>query len=128
MQIKVKLNKKAARDILTTAVQSGSAYWAKDYGNLREERDAEHYTACFRIGNPLKGAECDEPPRHRSVKVSDIGRAVQRLIDTQGRPEGVHPTFVSSLLAACDKDGCGADAIECDAVLQMAVFERVVYG
>lgn len=129
MKLKIELSDAAALDILTTAVQQGCAYWANDYKGLAEQRTDKGITTRFDIGDPRPGTDAEgEPPLHRTITAASIKRAMQRLIDTQGRAEGVHPSYVSSILAACDKDGCGADAIECDAVLQLAVFERVIYG
>jgi len=130
MKLKIELTDKAARDILTTAVQQGCAYWANDYKRLNEKRDREGYTIRFSIGDPIKSSQAEgTPPLHRTVTVKTIQRAVQRMIDTQGTPKGVHPSYVYELLKCyCGDVDSNADAMTCDAVLQLAVFEQVVYG
>lgn len=130
MKLKIELTEKAARDILTTAVQQGCAYWANDYKGLNEKRDREGYTTRFTIGAPIKGSEAEgTPPLHKTITAKTIQRAVQRMIDTAGTPKGVHASYVYELLKLyCADVDSNADAMTCDAVLQLAVFEEVIYG
>ena len=120
--------------IMTNAIEGISAYWANDYTKLRTVYDKEPDVMKslgileFHIGNPKRGAECDQPVVKHVVKCEDIRIAMQWLIDNQGKPDACHPSYVADIIKNCDEFGCGSDAYTCDIVLQVAVFGKVIYG
>jgi hypothetical protein len=114
--------------ILTNAIEGGSAYWANDYTKLHVDRDKELNVTEFRIGNPRRGAECNEPVINHIVTLADIRKAFQWLVDNQGKDGACHPSYVADIIKNCDEFGCGSDAYTCDIVVQVAVFGKVIYG
>lgn len=128
-KITMDISEQCLKDILTIAVQNGgSAYWANEYNGLSEERDDAGNTTELKIGAPASDTDCNEPVKHHKITIASMARALQRLVNKMGQPDGAHRTHVMTLLGECEPEGCGADALACDLVLQMAVFEKIIYG
>lgn len=129
VNITLTISDQVVKDIFTTAVNSGgSAYWANDYQDLYEANDDQGCTTEFRIGAPHEDAECNEPVVNGVITLADMLKALQTLIDNRGKRGFVNERMVASLIKSMDDDGCGCDAFEADAVLQVAVFGSVIYG
>lgn len=126
------LSDEACKDILTTAVQGGgSAYWANEYDGLTEENDDAGYVTVFGIGEPDEDTDCNEPVVNHRVTYEDMRPALQWLIDNTHKPSGsgaIHKTMLASLVSSIEPLGCGCDGYEADAVLQVAIFGKVIYG
>ncbi len=117
MRITVEIPDQTLRDILTTAVEQGCAYWANDYNNGRGNRvtrDASGDVETFTLGHSDDGAACGKVIK-RSVTPNDLGRALSK--------HGAR--FPHILQAAISGD---VDALQADAVLQLAVFGDIVFG
>lgn len=119
MRINIEVADDILRDILTTAVEQGCAYWANDFnggsGNDITRDDAGNVTS-LTIGEPLEDSD--------AVGVVVIQRTVQAV--SLGRALSSHGAkFPHLVQAAISGD---YDALIADAILQLAVFGDVVFG
>lgn len=110
---------KVAGDVLTTAIESGSDYWGSW---AKVERDDDLNVTFAIILNE------DEKEVGR-VGRSDVIRAMKRIL--AGECTVSNATSVGNCalaLSIAKSDEAHFDALESDAVLQVAVFGEVVYG
>lgn len=132
--VKLVLPEQACMDILCTCAESGySNYWLKDYPHewrrIRFEGKSYSDYAGLKIGPAKKGSEAEgTDPVRRRINSEDIAKAIARMIELTGKPDGCHGSHVGALLGAIDSDGCSADGPTSDIVLQLAVFGKVIYG
>jgi hypothetical protein len=131
--VKLIIPEQACMDILCTAAESGSNYWLGDYPHewRRIQFEGKSYSdyAGLKIGNARKGSEAEgTDPMRKRINSEDIAKAITRMVELAGKPDGCHQRYVGDLLASIDDDGCSADADTCDIVLQLAVFGKVIYG
>lgn len=107
------------RDILTTAVEQGCAYWANDFNGGEGNgivRDTEGYVTSLTIGQPLDGSDAEGVEvAQRTVQAVSLGRA----LSTHG---GKFPHLIAAAVSG------DFDAPTADAILQLAVFGDVVFG
>lgn len=123
MDVNLKISEETLAFLFTDAIQGpGSAYWANEYADLNEDRDEKGNTTFFSIGQPLPGAECNEPPVHTEIRLPEIKAAVAWLLQHAGEDGACHPTYIRCLL------NDDYDAVTTDVVLQVAVFGKVIYG
>ncbi len=102
-------------DLLCTAVEGGSNYWAK-FRHSRRTADLDY----LQVDVAEHEASGDGPPMERVVTAEDLLVGLQRLATSTMETANQH------LLDAISEDG--GDATTADVVLQMTVFGEVVYG
>jgi hypothetical protein len=118
------LTEQTARDIIGEA---SSNYWLDDYGP-KWDRAACRLTLKKRVGD----GQSTEPAKTLTVTHVNIARALSlalagranRLPDDNCRSVGAE--IIKGI--AGPGDGCGADGIAKDALLQIAIFGAVVYS
>jgi hypothetical protein len=113
----IELTEQEARDILTTAVESGLygiAYWATEHPGFDFWRDAEtlDITRIKIVADNDKGET-----KTYDITTEKIKEAVAQIAQENGMPE-----LVASILEE-DVDSEGADII-----VQVACFGQVIYG
>jgi hypothetical protein len=108
----------ALRDLLCTAVEGGSNYWAR-FESAERTPDLD-YLSVVLTADPGDGTR-----KRYTVRAEDLVRGLEAL-GTQPAP---FPTAASHLADAIgDPDNSTGDATTADVVLQMTVFGDVVYG
>lgn len=100
-------------DLLVTAAEGGSNYWASF---SRAPGEAHDYTAVTLTEHDAHG---DAPPLVRRVDAADLLAGLQALTVAK------FPSAAQHLRDALAEDG---DAITADVVLQLAVFGDLIYG
>lgn len=127
-------------DLLTGAVEGSIGYWSQVseyhwYSPTLEGGSAEHpegqansYVTVHEDGADNDG---DDGNVVRTIGVDDIARALGEIRKTPHRegPEWLHEDYVKAILAADrTNDTSELDAISFDAIVQIALFGKVVYG
>jgi hypothetical protein len=128
------------RDILCTAIEGGSVYWLTDYDGIDSQSEPsadgkyQEYVG-LKIGDPTPGSEAvGTPPVRRVINCEAIAQAIGHLIQRAGQKGACHERYVGELIGSIERGddgsrvGCSADNTTADLVLQMAVFNEVIYG
>lgn len=112
---KVPITRQALRDLLCTAVEGGSNYWAMF-------EDAERTESLDYLGVVVVEHEAHSkgvPALRRRITAEDLAQGLERLA------AATFPAAKQHLADALSENG---DATTADVVLQMAVFGDVIYG
>jgi hypothetical protein len=119
MKVKITLNSQEMKEILTTAIEQGSAYWMQDYV-VKYNRDAEGYVESFHIKERENSDEKELSKRGiEIVSVSSLSKAIKSLVTLDG-----YVQVKSDIL----KNRSGCDSISADVLVQLEIFDEVVYG
>lgn len=126
-------------DVVTTAVEGGIGYWSQveDYRWYSPDLDggtAEHpdgqpnaYVTIHEVGD-----DPDDPDNVvKTIGVDDIARAIKFIKKNADRPgpEWMHKSIIANILLADRLNDAGElDAGDCDCIVQVAMFEKVIYG
>ena len=102
------------RDLLVTAAEGGSNYWARI--SVPPDQTGADYTA-IRVRE--HSAHSDKPPVNRIVRAEDLIEGLRKLTTA---------TFPAASKHLTDAITENSDATTADVVLQMAVFGDVIYG
>ncbi|AEY69512.1 hypothetical protein AH2_0001 [Burkholderia phage vB_BceS_AH2] len=121
------------RDVLCTAIEGGSNYWARFVG--LEHHDGEHGPEWERVRVKEYGDD-DKAQSVREVGLAELAEGVRRVIagDMTDKAEhaNVHAAYRAALFAALIAEPGGnagdVDANLADIVLQAAALGRIVYG
>lgn len=119
--IKLSIPPQTLRDLLCTAVEGGSNYWAS-FKSLECTEDGDY----IRVRVLERASHTDGPRRIVEVTAEDLAIGIERLgaaAADKGNTEGF-PTAGKHFADALDDH----DAMTADVVLQMTVFGEVVYG
>lgn len=104
-------------NILTTAVEGGTTYWAYI---LKVERDADHNVQWA----DFIDAETDE--FQGRVTLSSVANGIERLLRPDFKVSGNIVKAVER--AVCEDDAGEIDAEAADCIIQAALFDEIVYG
>lgn len=115
INVRIDVSEQLLKDLLVTAVEGGSGYWA-DFLNVK--RDTELNIIKCLVVEQERSTE-DEPPRRVDVTPELLALGLERLAQAN------FPSALTHLKNAIDETG---DAETADVVLQMTVFGSVVYG
>jgi hypothetical protein len=103
------------RDLLVTAAEGGSNYWARI--SVPPDQTGEEYTA-IRVREHSAHSD-DKPAYNAIVKAEDLAKGLAALATA---------TFPAASKHLTDAITENHDAITADVVLQMAIFGDVIYG
>lgn len=120
-------NDKLMTDLLNTALD-GTFY---DWGSLRIENVGEDgITKCQIRPNPhISGMvfeDGDQRNEWQELDIKAIGRAVQRILTDETLCS--HPIRAMLSLGVAENDACHFDAEVADVVLQIALFDEIVFS
>ena len=125
VQVTLQIGEQFLRDILTTAIESGYdgiGYWA----GVRQIERADDLSV-----TALRGVFDVEEPRERfaDIDVHTVLRGIGKLFDPTVKL-GIARRLQAELLAELNQGagGCGLGADDCDVLIQLGLFGRVVYG
>ena len=120
----------SAADLLTTAVEGGTNYWAA-VSDIKRDADLNVLSVKFHEEDYYKGTlftpygQYDEVGR--SVDLNAIKNAVERILTE--KIEFVGSRFIEELdRLRVDPEDVSWDADTADVVVQVAIFGKVVYG
>ena len=102
-------------DLLCTAVEGGSGYWA-EFSEAERTPDLDYLSV--RV-TELEASSSDKPRVNRIVKAEELATGLARL------SQATFETAWQHLADALSENG---DAITADVVLQMTVLGELVYG
>lgn len=113
--------------ILCAAVEGGSNYWLNDYSPVATREviegsgdDSQNYVALtLQVPAPDDTAECCEPAKVADITLDSIAKAIAALSSDPAKYK-VYEGYTFDLE--------NYDAGDADLVLQVAVFDEVVYG
>lgn len=122
-----------ASDILITASEGGSNYWARfDKRPIRSVPAEKTYPETVVSddyvceGVVLTDIEADQPTEF-VVTVADIVKALRKI--ASGKVEVMRSVISASHMVLIGKaDGAEFDATDADCVLQVACFGKIIYG
>lgn len=131
IKIGIEVNRRLLLELLTTAVEQGSGYWA-DFSRIKREDDVVDGF----VNRPVRSVSiklldpASMPKFHPVVTVEDMGRGLERLAKCAATGNKYHdgtafPAAAKHLAAALSENG---DQWTADVVLQMVLFNEVVYG
>jgi hypothetical protein len=125
-------------DVLTTALESGSLYWAhvdnvcrvtSEGGDIEpltvlsfQVTDAEYMDAMLDNQN-MDGVEPEFP--RTEVDFSTVVAGIRRILN--GTVE-VGPTIFSNVARAVSENDADLDSIDCDVIMQAGVMDRIPFG
>ena len=120
--LNIPVSQQLLRDLLSTAIEGGSTYWAS-FSNC--ERDADLNYLKVRVTEI--DASSSAPRRNLYITPEELANGLERLGRVCADPEKFarFPTAGKHLADALSEDG---DVITADVVLQMTVFGEVIYG
>jgi hypothetical protein len=118
--VKLALSEQACYDIMTTAIEGGSAYWMNDGYFVHVARAPDLSITEITI----RGAKDEEPVKREIIGAREIADAIT-LMFTAGL---VNEHISRDLIQSTNDEGCGCDADTADTIVQIACFDEVVYG
>jgi hypothetical protein len=133
----MKRSKRRARflgDIITSAVEGGTGYWAQVSQYQWVDRKGEvHVVTGERVGDepravlhPLKDDESGYEPEGEVLTLDRVAFGLRTLL---GHRFGVRADLKAIIDYANHKDDAGdIDADAADVIVQAALFEEIVYG
>jgi len=107
-------------DILTVAAEGGINYWA----TFNTERNSQAYVVALVNVMDLE----DEEPLYDRVDVTTIWRTIHEIVDGQ-HDKNVASRYLDWI--RCDirnQECCMIDAECADIIVQLAIFDQLVYG
>jgi hypothetical protein len=119
---KLKIERGFCLGVLTTAIEGGSAYWAEA---SRVKRNSEHYVTSA----DMRSFEGSDPKPQRTWKTVDalaIHRAILKVLLGEVQAGGYIRAQFAGYPGAhkdCDYDAEGADVI-----VQVALYNEIIYG
>ena len=113
--LRIEVSKQLLMDLLCTAVEGGSNYWA-EFGRCQRTPDLDYLSADV---FELDTHRADQPKLHRIVTADELAHGLENL---------ARATFASAARHLADALSENGDAVTADVVLQMTVFGDVVYG
>lgn len=120
--LNVPVSRQLLRDLLCTAVEGGSNYWAR-FGRAERTADLDYLSVTIRA-NDGNGKRIE-----RVVTAEQLGEGIETLaLATTEDWQAAHHKFPAAgqhLANALSENG---DAITADVVLQMTVFGTLIYG
>jgi hypothetical protein len=115
--IDLEVNDQMCSDILTTAVEGGSSYWAIGRKCVRNAERSVTY---------IEVADAEDSPREwHPVSLETVRAGIQRLLSRDveyGNRDGL---FADLMM---DELGVRTDAGDADCVVQAGIFGKIVYG
>jgi hypothetical protein len=116
--LSLEITDRLCKDLLTAAVEGGSAYWLACHSVKREES--------LDVIKIIKPFDRDDPDvRWADVTLETVRDGIQRILEGNL----VNSTIQGDVLrAVTDPDSCSWDAETADCVLQAGMFNEVVYG
>lgn len=133
--VTIKIPDEACRDIMAKAA-GASIYWLRDYSML-DCIIMNGRVESFRLGMIAGNDAVDLPAKEVTVTLVDIAKAIGRMCELKmiGDMGGAllddlfgSISYGGSPTGPKSRAGSDADRPTCDAVLQVAVFGRLVYG
>lgn len=119
--LNIPVSRQTLRDLLCTAVEGGSNYWA-EFRDCERTDDLDY----IRVRVVEKEASTDKPRKNVYVTAEDLASGLERLAKVVTNEDTAHQfSAAGQHFAAALGDH---DATTADVVLQMAVFGDVVYG
>lgn len=120
------------RDVLTTACEGASNYWLEAYKPVAEyigspSDEGEYNVGNVRLFRMLGDDEFNEPAQFNEIDVQRIHTVVQELLNGKFGKQGdwvrtvVYDSLSDGELGYCDGDAS-------DVIMQLAVFNAVIYG
>jgi len=114
--------------VFATAVNEGSAYWYQDYAPVTDSYESAAGLPCVRqvkLTQPVR-EHCEhcEPATHPNVSVKHLAQAISLTFTNPS----ICPHTVREQIASCWPQVGELDAYTADILLQLCVFERIVYG
>ena len=119
-------------DIVTTAVEGGTGYWA--YTSGYKWGDGQPTVAT--LTEIEAGMPGETKPRTMVLDADAVARGIGRIVKRtmpvvgmNGNPGGLHPSYVKLIAgASAINDGGDIDAELADIIAQAAMFNEIVYG
>ena len=111
IETNIELDKQFLMDILVTAVEGGINYWC---ALSKVERDKDLNVLSF------AGYDHEDESEEFKCDLEDVAKVLGRIVNDD--PEGSLP---QSILA---QDACEIDAECADYIVQLAIFDEIVYG
>lgn len=118
VELKIPIKRQLLRDLLSTAVESGTSYWAQ-VSKLKRTPDLEYLSVRFHEVEASEG----EKRKVMTIKAEDLVIGLQRLSQQIGNPK-----FSAAGQHLADALSENGDAITADVVVQMTMFGELVYG
>lgn len=120
VRISIEVKRELLKDLLTTAVEGGSNYWA-DFGKVK--RDSDHCVESVRLSiNDGSAARRDVSLQTMSTGLERLAKCATTARYANGN---AFPAAAKHLADALSEDG---DATTADVVLQMGLFNEVQFG
>ncbi len=123
IKIEVELDDEFLEDVLTTAVEGGTNYWAKVDLNKRDPETLR----CIEI--TFYDAEADSPNDENFppmlVNAEVIARGIQRILSTGLVNDQIYDCVSKGVR---ENDAGYIDAEAADCIVQAALFNEIVYG
>lgn len=120
--VHIEVSLQTLRDLLCTAVEGGSTYWARF--SVAEADRTEHLDYLRVKVTELEASRADVHRINRYVSAEDLAQGIRRLAEAAAKDDGSFPAAAMHLARALSDH----DATTADVVLQMAVFGEVIYG
>lgn len=122
--LNIPISRQTLRDLLSTAIEGGSSYWA-DFSKAERAGDGDY----LRVKVTEREKSSKERLRvNRFVTAEDLANGIQRLaacaVSGQFRDGTLFPAAGKHFADAIGDH----DAVTADVVLQMTVFGELVYG
>lgn len=128
----IKGSEQLARDVMVTAVEGGSGYWARFIGVQRVDNEGfpDHLDIISFQVRPDEPAYSDKREdlrdQFQEITAEKILVAMQQIVRDE---KLISPSFQSDvLLALLHDDASDIDADGADAILQVACFGELVFG
>ena len=112
-------------DIITTAIEGGTGYWALVHEYKWSERPPSEVYAVISEDEEQIGSEAEAPGYHR-IDIDVIAKGIGRIRE-DAFPINSH-LKAEILLADRENEGGDIDADSADAIVQAAIFGELVYG
>ncbi|MGN7104887.1 hypothetical protein ACTHR6_24965 [Ralstonia holmesii] len=130
INLKLEVSDQFLWDVLCTAVEGGSNYWAQ-FKTL-ERYEGEHGPEHARVRVTEYG-DADSAVSRKEIGLTDLAEGMRRIMTrTMDKPEdhaNVHSSHSGALLVAVVEDDAGqVDGELADLILQAAMFGHIVYG
>jgi hypothetical protein len=118
VQIEIQIERQRLRDILTTAVEQGMAYWFNDYGyECETQRDDESYVVSLKVTRP-KDAPDGQHWTSKTITDLDLGRSLGDAVRDKDAQYSAWQELSEERF----------DAATADCLVQFALFGKVIYG
>ena len=113
-----KLDPQFVKDVMTTAVEGGVNYW---FRFLKIERDSELNVT------RVVGEDVEDESVVFSCDLTKLCEGMERITNSDRYPENkdMHMELCQCII---EQDSCNIDAEGADIIMQLAIFESVVYG